>query len=557
MTENVKPADFDAVVIGAGFAGLYMLHRLRDELGMSTQVFEAGDGVGGTWYWNRYPGARCDSESYIYCYSFSKELLQEWNWSGKYPEQPEILAYLNHVADRFDLRRDVQFNTRVTAASFRETDGLWQIETDQGDRVTARYLVTAIGCISAGQVPDIEGLDSFEGEWYHTGGWPHEGVEFAGKRVGVIGTGSSGVQSIPVIARQAGHVTVFQRTPQYTVPARHENVDRKFLENVKANYDAIWEKARTSAGGLPVHYSERSALEASEEERQAAYEAGWAQGGHGFLFGSFHDISTDRRANDTAAEFIRARIREIVTDPDTAEKLLPRDHPLGSKRALIDTNYFDTYNRDNVRLVDIRHWPIEEITPTGVRTADGEEHELDIIVFATGFDAMTGSFFKMDIRGRDGLPLKEKWAEGPKTYLGLATTGFPNLFMITGPGSPSVLSNMPVSIEQHVEWISDFVEYLHERDIAVAEADPDAEAGWVAHVNEVADQTMFMLADSWYLGANIPGKPRVFMPYPGGVGAYRTKCDEVAANGYEGFVLSEDSAHAFAKPAREPSGSRP
>jgi len=535
MAANAKP-DFGAVVIGAGFSGLYMLYKMRDELGISTQVFEAGDGVGGTWHWNRYPGARCDSESYIYCFSFSEELLQEWDWSGKYPDQPEILRYLNHVADRFNLRRDIQFNTRVTSAKFREADNLWEVETDQGDRVTAQYLITGIGCISAGQIPQIDGLDSFAGEWYHTGGWPHDGVDFQGKRVGVIGTGSSGVQTIPVIAEQAGHVTVFQRTPQYSVPARHGTVDREFLNDVKANYAEILEKARWSAGGIPVDLSEHKALEVSAEERTAVYEAGWEQGGHGFLFSSFEDITTDRRANDTAGEFIRAKIREIIKDPETVEKLLPRDHPFASKRALIDTNYFETYNRDNVELVDIRHAPIEEITPTGLRTED-EEYELDIIVFATGFDAMTGSFFKMDIRGRDALPLKEKWGEGPKTYLGLATAGFPNMFMITGPGSPSVLSNMPVSIEQHVEWIADFIEHLRERDVAVVEADAAAETAWVAHVNELADQTMFMLADSWYLGANIPGKPRVFMPYPGGVGVYREKCNEVVANGYEGFVI--------------------
>ena len=535
MTTSTQ-ADFGAVVIGAGFSGLYMLHRLREELGISTQVYEAGDGVGGTWYWNRYPGARCDSESYMYCFSFDKDLLQDWEWSGKYPEQPEILSYLNHVADRFDLRRNIQFNTRVTAAHYREEDDLWEVETDQGDKVTAQYLITGIGCISTGQIPDIQGLDSFEGEWYHTGACPHEPVDFTGKRVGVIGTGSSGVQSIPVIAAQAGHLTVFQRTPQYTVPARHETVDYEFLQNVKANYDEIWDKARHSVAGIPIDYAEGSALDVSDEERTAAYEAGWAQGGFNFVFGSFEDIATDRRANDTASEFIRSKIREAVEDPETAEKLVPRDHPFSSKRALIDTNYFETYNRDNVTLVDIRHAPIEEITPTGLRTA-GDEYELDIIVFATGFDAMTGTFFKMDIRGRDGLQLKEKWAEGPKTYLGVATAGFPNMFMITGPGSPSVLSNMPVSIEQHVEWISGFIENLRERDVNAVEADGAAEIAWVDHVNELAGETMFMLADSWYLGANIPGKPRVFMPYPGGVGAYREKCDEVTASGYDGFLM--------------------
>lgn len=531
------PPEFDAVVIGAGFAGLGMLRRLRDELGMSVQVYEAGSGVGGTWYWNRYPGARCDSESYVYCFSFSKDLLHDWNWSGKYPEQPEILSYLNHVADRFDLRRNIRLNTRVTSTKFLEDANYWQIETDQGDRTTARFLITGIGCISTGNVPDIAGLESFEGDWYHTGSWPHEKVDFTGKRVAIIGTGSSGVQAIPVIAEQAECLTVFQRTPQYTIPARHENVDRRFIEEeVKPNYDEIWEKARRSKAGFPADYSERSALEVSAEERLQTYEDLWAKGGTTFLYGTFNDIRTDRRANDTAAEFIRSKIRGIVKDPETRENLLPTDHPFGSKRTLIDTNYFETFNRENVELVDIRHSPIQEIMPKGIRTED-KDFEFDIIVFATGFDAMTGTFFKMDIRGRNDLSLKEKWSEGPKTYLGLQVAGFPNMFMITGPGSPSVLSNMPVSIEQHIEWISYFIDYLHQNGIETAEADPDAETAWVSHVNEVAEPTMFMLANSWYLGANIPGKPRVFMPYAGGVGAYREKCDEIAHNGYEGFIL--------------------
>jgi cyclohexanone monooxygenase len=535
--------DFDSIVIGAGFSGLYMLHRLRDVLGMSAQVYEAGDGVGGTWYWNRYPGARCDSEAYVYCFSFDKDLLQEWQWSGKYPEQPEILNYLNHVADRFDLRRNIQFNTRVTAAHWDEPNSLWRVKTDKGDEVTARYLVTGIGCLSAGQVPDIKGLDTFEGDWYHTGSWPHEGVEFEGKRVAVIGTGSSGVQSIPVIARTAEHLYVMQRTAQFTIPAKHGNVDRNVLDNIKANYDEIWEKARASQGGFPYPASQTSALAVTDEERQRVFEAGWEQGGFQFLFGTFNDVLVDRRANDTAAEFIRNKIRDIVADPETAEKLLPVDHPFASKRALIDTNYFETYNRDNVTLVDIRHSPITEITANAIKTADGD-YEVDIIVFATGFDAMTGTFFKMDIRGKEGIELKSKWAEGPKTYLGLASAGFPNMFMITGPGSPSVLSNMPVSIEQHVEWISDVIEYLRERNAQAIEADPQAEADWVAHVNEIAGATLMPLANSWYLGANIPGKPRVFMPYPGGVGVYRDKCDEVAANGYEGFVIGSGDRQA-------------
>ena len=547
MANAGKSPDFDAVVIGAGFAGLGMLWRLREELGMSAQVYEAGTGVGGTWYWNRYPGARCDTESYIYCFSFSQELLQDWNWSGKYPEQPEILSYLNHVADRFDLRRDIQFNTRVTSARFFEDTNQWQVETDQGDCVTARFLITGVGCISAGNVPDIRGLDSFGGEWYHTGSWPHEKVNFAGKRVAVIGTGSSGVQAIPVIAKQARHLTVFQRTPQYAIPARHGTVDRKFIEEeVKPNYDQILDKARWSVGGFPLDLSERSALEVTAEERLEAYETLWAEGGFGFLFKSFKDILTDRRANDTAAEFIRSKIREIVKDPETVEKLLPTDHPWGSKRALIDTDYFETYNRDNVELVDIRHSPIQEIPPQGIRTED-EEFEFDMIVFATGFDAMTGTLFKMDIRGRNDLALKDKWSEGPKTYLGLQVAGFPNMFMITGPGSPSVLSNMPVAIEQHIEWISNFLEYMRERGIEAAEADLDAETAWVSHVNRVAEATMYVLANSWYLGANIPGKPRVFMPYAGGLGTYRQKCNEVAENDYEGFILDSVSREKAAR----------
>ena len=539
--QSTKSADVDAVVVGAGFSGMYMVHKLRDQLGLTVKGYERADNVGGTWYWNRYPGARCDSESYIYCYSFNKEMLQEWEWSGKYPEQPEILKYLNYAADRLDVRRSFQFNTSVVAARFLDADNLWEIETDRGEKVLARYFITAIGCLSTGQVPKIKGLDSFKGQWYHTGGWPHEGVDFSGKRVGVIGTGSSGVQSIPVIAQQAGHLTVFQRTPQFAVPARHGTVDRAYLEKVKANYDSIWEKARSSYAGYTHDRGTTSALALSDEEREARFEAGWQQGGFQFL-SLFSDTSLDRRANDTAAEFIRRKIRQTVKNPETAEKLLPTDHPLGSKRSLIDTDYFETYNRDNVQLVDIRHCPIEEITPNGIKTADGTEYPLDIIVFATGFDAMTGSFFKMNIQGRNGQPLQQKWAEGPKTYLGVSTSGFPNMFTITGPGSPSVLCNMPVCIEQHVEWIADLIQYADQKQIRLIEADVAAENGWVNHVNELASMTMFMLADSWYLGANIPGKPRVFMPYPGGMNTYRLKCEEVAAKQYEGFILQGGDA---------------
>jgi cation diffusion facilitator CzcD-associated flavoprotein CzcO len=529
--------DFDAVVIGAGFFGLGMLRRPRDVMGLSVQVYESGSGVGGTWFWNRYPGARCDSESYIYCFTFSRELLQDWTWSGKYPEQPEILSYLEHVADRFDLRRNIQFNTRVTEATFREDSNLWEIVTDQGDHVTASYLITAIGCISTGNIPEIKGLESFQGDWYHTGAWPHEPVDFTGKRVAVIGTGSSGVQSIPVIARQAKSLTVFQRTPQFTVPARHRAADRQFIEEeVKPNYGQILEKTRWSQGGGHRNPVERSALDYPEAERNKIYEKGWASGGYDFISGSFNDVMTDKAANDTAAEFIRNKIRQIVKDPETCRKLIPHDHPFGAKRALLDTDYYATYNRDNVHLIDLRSTPIRQITPTGIQTSQ-RDFQFDIIIFATGFDAMTGTFFKIDIRGRNGLALRGKWAEGPKTYLGLQVAGFPNMFMITGPGSPSVLSNMPVSIEQHIGFIADFIAWMRQRGIQTAEADPRAEEQWVAHVNQVADTTLYVLADSWYLGANIPGKPRVFMPYPGGVGPYRKRCNQIARSGYPGFVL--------------------
>ena len=530
-------ADFDAVVIGAGFSGMGMLRRLRDDMGMSVQVFETATGVGGTWYWNRYPGARCDSESYTYCFTFSKELLQEWSWSGRYPEQPEILTYLNHVADRFDLRRNIKFNTKVTSATFLEDRNLWEIETDQGDKVTARYFITGIGCISTGNIPKITGLDSFEGDWYHTGNWPHHPVDFSGKRVAVIGTGSSGVQSIPVIASQAGHLTVFQRTPQFTVPARHASIDRKFIEEeVKPNYDAIIERGKWTNGGSPMTPDSGSALALTEEERNRVFEKFWAIGGNYFIYGSFDDIHSNEEANEIAADFIRSKIRETVKDPETAQKLLPLDHPYGSKRALMDTNYFETYNRENVDLVDLRQTPIQEITARGIRTSE-QEFDFDIIVFATGFDAMTGTFMKIDIRGRDGMTLREKWADGPKTYLGLQVAGFPNMFMLTGPGSPSVLCNMPVCIEQHIDWVGDFIGWMREQNLETAEATPRAEEQWGVHVNEEANNTLFVQANSWYLGANIPGKPRVFMPYAGGQGKYRKKCNEVAENGYEGFVL--------------------
>jgi cation diffusion facilitator CzcD-associated flavoprotein CzcO len=528
--------EFDSVVIGAGFSGMYMLYRLR-ELGLRTRVFEAGSGVGGTWYWNRYPGVRCDSESYYYSYSFSEDLQQEWEWTSRYPEQPEILSYLEHVADRFDLRRHIVFDTRVVSAAFDDERSRWEIETDRGERVWARFLITAVGCLSTAQVPDLPGLETFQGTWYHTGRWPHEGVDFTGRRVGVIGTGSSGIQCIPVIAREAAHLTVFQRTPNFSIPARNGPMTPEFQRYVKEHYGEIRRKTRESFNGMPFEPAERSALEATPEDRQQTYAARWKEGGLKFLRSTFNDLLLNRDANETAAEFVRSKIREVVRDPETAEKLVPRDYPIGTKRPPIDTGYFETYNRPNVALVDLRQSPLEEITRTGLRTRD-RTYELDSIVFATGFDAMTGALFSIDIRGREGRALKEKWADGPRSYLGIATAGFPNLFIITGPGSPSVLSNMPVSIEQHVEWITGCLAHLRDGGVERIEATTEAEDAWVAHVRDVADATLFPLANSWYMGANMPGKPRVFLPYVGGVGTYRRRCDEVAARGYEGFALS-------------------
>ncbi len=531
-TERVGACD--AVIVGAGLAGLYMLHRLRG-LGLTARVYEAGSDVGGTWYWNRYPGARCDVESMDYSYSFSDELQQEWQWSERYATQPEILRYINHVADRFDLRRDIQFETRVTTALFDAATSRWAIQTDSGERVSARFCIMAIGCLSTAQMPRFPGLETFTGEWYHTGNWPHAGVDFTGQRVGVIGTGASGIQSIPIIAQQATHLFVFQRTPNFTIPAWNAPLDPEHERRLKANYAEHRRKNRESRAGFVVPVGDMPALEAPPDERQRAYEACWARGGFGFT-SAFADIGTNMEANDTAAAFVRTKIRDIVRDPAVAETLSPHDHPIGTKRLPLDTDYYDTFNRDNVTLIDVRKDLIEAITPDGLRTREAA-YALDSIVFATGFDAMTGALLNIDIRGRAGGTLKEKWVAGPRTYLGIAIAGFPNLFIITGPGSPSVLSNMMVSIEQHVDWIADCIAYLRACDLAAIEATIEAEDGWVAHVNDVGNTTLYPRADSWYVGANIPGKPRIFMPYVGGVGAYRKICDDIAAKGYEGFTL--------------------
>ena len=527
-------ASFDVVIVGAGFAGLYQLHRLRD-LGFSVRVFEAGGGVGGTWYWNRYPGARCDIESVDYSYSFSPELEQEWTWTERYAAQPEILSYLEHVADRFDLRRDIQFDTRIASAHFDEATGRWALETEAGESVSATYCVMATGCLSSTKVPEVPGVDAFAGPTFHTGRWPHEPVDFTGQRVGVIGTGSSAIQSIPHIARQAESVVIFQRTPNFSVPAWNHPLDPEYVAEVKASYPERRELCRQSQAGFPITGEPGTAREASEEERAEQFGEKWQEGGLRFL-GAFADLLIDPEANDAASEFLRSKIRDRVEDPEVAALLSPSAYPCGTKRLCVDIGYYETFNRDNVTLVDIRSAPIEEITKTGVVTA-AATYEFDTLVFATGFDAMTGALSSIDIVGTGGRSLKEKWQEGPRSYLGLAVAEFPNLFLITGPGSPSVLSNMVVSIEQHVDWITDCLVHLRTADLGRIEATEEAEEEWVTLVAAVADFTLFPRANSWYIGANVEGKPRVFMPYIGGVNTYRAQCDEIAANDYAGFSL--------------------
>jgi len=534
--------DVDAVVIGAGFSGLYMLHRLREQ-GLDVRVYEKGDEVGGTWYWNRYPGARCDSESHIYCYSFDEALHEEWEWSERYPEQPEILEYLQWVADRLDLRRSIAFETEVTGATYDEETASWTVETADGERVRTRYFITAVGCLSKPYRPDFEGLDDYEGEWYHTARWPHEEVDFSDEHVGVIGTGSTGIQFISEVGGRAKHLTVFQRTPNYAVPARNRPLDADEYEDIRANYDDIWERARDSRLGMPFDHDHQTDFGLSDAEIRETLEERWQQGGFRFLH-AFEPgtVLSDPELNEFIAEFIREKIREQVDDPETAEKLVPTDHPYAAKRPPMDYDgYYETFNRDDVSLVDVNESPIERFTPDGIRTADAD-YDLDMVVFATGFDAMTGALLALDIEGRGGQTLEEKWEAGPHTYLGLGTNGFPNLFTITGPQSPSVLTNMPMAIEQHVEWIADCIEFMETEGYDRIEATEDAEAQWVQNTNMLAENMLFSEAKSWYRGANVPGKTQVFTPFPGGLDNYREICDRIARDEYDGFDLGRATA---------------
>ena len=538
----MKNVDVDVVVVGAGFSGLYLLYRLR-KAGFSTRVFERGGDVGGTWYWNRYPGARCDVESLQYSYSFDEQLQQDWHWPEKFSAQPDILAYANYVADRFNLKKDIEFNIEVKASWFDENLKTWKITTNTGEEINAQYFIMATGCISTTQIPNIKGLSDYVGNTFHTGDWPHEEVDFSGQSIAVIGTGSSGIQSIPVLAKQAKKLTVFQRTPNYSIPSQNEPMTKKYERSWKDVYSERRKEMRYSAHGSLKDLNDVPALSVDEDQRQELYTKRWAIGGTGFL-GSFNDLLTNADANYTAAEYVRQQIKRVVKDKETAEILCPRSYPIGTKRICIDTGYFETYNRENVKLVDISKKPIQRLVTDGI-IVDDQLYPFDSIIFATGFDAMTGSIFNVDIKGRDGLALKEKWNAGPKTYLGLMSASFPNLFMITGPGSPSVKSNMIMSIEQHVDLVIETLLSMRRKGLSVVEPELEAENKWVDHVQEVANKTLFPQANSWYMGANIPGKPRLFMPYIGGVGAYREICEEIVSNNYRGFKF-EKSKQAIA-----------
>jgi len=535
MSRIANTTSVDALVVGAGFSGLYLIHRLR-KMGLDVLGIERAEDVGGTWYWNRYPGARCDAESIAYSYSFDHDLQQEWTWSERFSPQAEILAYLQHVAERFDLRRSYRFLTEVVAASFDQSRQHWQVQTNDGVLIDTQYLIMATGCLSAAQAPHFDGLERYEGQVLQTSNWPKAGVDLSGKRVAQIGTGSTGIQMAPQLAAEAAHLTVFQRSPNFSIPARNRALREDEVRDIKANYDQFREQCRHSPAGMPIPTDPRSILEVGEDERNAILQQAWELGGPTFP-ATFADLPVSEQANKIAADFVRARIDEIVHDPAVAADLKPTDHPIGTKRICVDTDYYATFNLPNVTLHNLRRAPIVRFTRTGIVTSEGEQ-AFDVVVFAIGFDAMTGALTRIDIKGRDGVSLREVWSAGPRTYLGLGVHGFPNMFTITGPGSPSVLSNMTTSIEQHVDWVCALIEHMRAHGHTAVEASANAEQEWIEHVNDIAAKTLYHKANNWYLGANIPGKPRIFMPYAGGVGSYRQLCDEVAAAGYKGFVLA-------------------
>jgi cation diffusion facilitator CzcD-associated flavoprotein CzcO len=531
-------SDYDAIVIGAGFGGLYMLYKLREDLGLRVLVLEEQDGVGGTWYMNRYPGARCDTESVVYSYGFPDERIADWRWSGKYPKQDELLRYFNFVADRLDLKRSIEFGTRVSGASFDESHSTWTVNAADGRSLRTQFLISAVGMLaSAPYAPKIPGIDNFAGTVVHTGAWPREGVDLAGKRVAVLGTGSTGVQSIPQVAQQAEHVYVLQRTPQFTIPARHVEYDDATWAEIERERPALFEKARWSLGGFPWEHNGKSVLDVNSEEREAVLEEMWARGGFEFLWGSYKDLLTNPEANKLVTDFVKEKIRARVDDPVTAESLVPNDHPLGSRRPIVDTNYLETFNRDNVTLLDLRRDALLGITKAGVQLESGEV-PLDVVILATGFDAVTGPYLRMDLRGREGRKLADKWeTDGPRTHLGFATSWFPNFFMVGGPGSMFI--NYAILMEQHVEWLTDLIARVRESGAKVVEAREDAEARWAQHINQQVDRTVIPLGGkSWWTGSNIPGRERRTLFYFGPYRRYRAICDEEATSGYQNYAIS-------------------
>ncbi|MGR8949763.1 MAG: flavin-containing monooxygenase [Gammaproteobacteria bacterium] len=533
--QNNSDVELDVIVVGAGFSGLYAIHHLRSQ-GLSVRAFDGAGGIGGTWWWNRYPGARVDIPSApFYAYTFSDELAQQWDWQERQPAQPEVLAYLEFFADKFDLRKDVQLNTWIKDAAFDEQRQRWVLETDSGQRIVGQFLVCAAGTLSAANKPDIPGIDDFQGECFHTGQWPAEEVSFAGKRVGVLGTGSSGVQAIPIIAETAAHLSVFQRTPQYTIPAGNRPLDPAYLKQVQDDWATYRELMLNTLTGMPYPMVERSALDDSPEERQKVFESLWDEGGFPMLFGGYNDLMTDKAANATVSEFVRAKIREIVRDPETSRKLMP-DYMLGTKRLILDDGYYATFNRDNVSLIDLREDPIERITHNAVKTTSGE-HQLDMLVLATGYDAITGTLLRLNPRGRNGVDLETTWADSFTTYLGMTIPNFPNLFLIHGPESPGVLHNMPLAAELHCHWIGDCIAYLHEHKLTTIESKPGMEVMWREHTDAAAVHTLFHEGESWYTGSNIEGKHRQFVVHMGG-SEYFKYVDKVADNDYEGFTLA-------------------
>jgi cation diffusion facilitator CzcD-associated flavoprotein CzcO len=522
---------YDAIVIGAGFGGIYMLKKLRDELGLKVRAFDKAGGIGGTWFWNRYPGALSDSESFVYCFSWDRELCQEWDITTRYLTQPQILSYLNHAVDRHDLRRDIQLETGISAAVFDEQSSRWLVTAEDGHQYSAKYLVTALGLLAATNVPKIKGIEQFQGKMYHTANWPADAA-IEGKRVGVIGTGSTGCQVITAIAPTVGHLTVFQRSAQYTVPVGNGPLSRESVDEIKRNYDDIWKQVRSSRLAFGFEESDIPTMSVDAAERKAIFQRAWdGGGGFRYMFQTFNDIAVNEEANIAAQDFVREKIAEIVKDPDTARKLMPRD--LYAKRPLCDSGYYATFNRDNVALVDLKATPIDEITAKGIRTADGVEHELDVLIFATGFDAVDGNYKRMDIRGRDNVAMKDHWAEGPSSYLSVATSQFPNMFMILGPNGP--FTNLPPTIETEVEWVSDLIGFMEENELACVEANPQSEEDWGSVCQGIADQTLFAKTDSWIFGANIPGKSNKVYFYMGGLGAFSEELASVKNDGYRGF----------------------